>query len=138
MRFYRQFTLTSEPAQSVLHFSADTRYKLIVNGTFVTIGPARSSPLIWYYDSIDIAPYLKEGLNDICFVVVRYFLASRAALPFQRTPFPGLTVVGNACTGTDIVQLKSHEGWQAEVDEAITLPMGLPDDVFLHVRPQIY
>ncbi|CAK7245891.1 MAG: hypothetical protein STHCBS139747_007496 [Sporothrix thermara] len=81
-------------ASAVLHFSADTRYKLFVNGARVAIGPARSSPWIWYYDTLDIGPYLRPGENEVVFVVLRYFATVRGAMPFARTPFPGLTVVG--------------------------------------------
>ncbi|KAG7426651.1 hypothetical protein Forpi1262_v012284 [Fusarium oxysporum f. sp. raphani] len=75
--FIRKFTLPSQPTRTLLHFSADTRYKLIINGTRVAVGPARGSPLIWYYDSLDIAPHLTQGDNEIRFVVIRYFAASR-------------------------------------------------------------
>ncbi|KAJ4184941.1 hypothetical protein NW755_008855 [Fusarium falciforme] len=137
VRFFRNFTLTSPPSQALLHFSADTRYKLLVNGTRVAVGPARSSPLIWYYDTLDIAPYLTTGENEICFVVIRYFASSRGGMPFERTSLPGLTVIGSVNSGATEICLDSKEGWQAKVDESILFPMGLIDDVFLHIRFKI-
>jgi hypothetical protein len=133
VHFTRTVHLSSRPTRSLLHFSADTRYKLYVNGNHVAVGPSRSSPLIWYYDTLDIANYLKEGQNEIRFVVVRYFAASRSAMPFERTALPGLTVVGKIEVGSEIVDLSSSNGWTAFVDESIQFPMGLADDVFLHV-----
>ncbi|KAH7210505.1 hypothetical protein BKA60DRAFT_464105 [Fusarium oxysporum] len=135
--FIRKFTLPSQPTRALLHFSADTRYKLIINGTRVAVGPARGSPLIWYYDSLDIAPHLTQGDNEIHFVVIRYFAASRGGMPFERTSFPGLTVVGGVESDGDFVSLDSREGWLAEEDNSILFPMGRPDDVFLHINEQI-
>lgn len=133
VHFTRHFNLPSRPTKSVLRFSADTRYKLYVNGKHIAVGPTRSSPLIWYYDTLDIAPYLKEGQNEIRFVVVRYFAALRSAMPFVRTALPGLTVTGNIETGQDVIDVASSSNWMASVDESIQFPMGLADDVFLHV-----
>lgn len=133
VKFTREFALPSRANQALLHFSADTRYKLYVNGVRVAVGPARSSPSIWYYDTLDLAPHLSHGNNQISFVVLRYFAASRGAMPFARTSIPGLTVVGSVEAGTTVVELSSREGWQAQVDDSILFPMGLIDDVFLHV-----
>ncbi|KAL6357029.1 hypothetical protein LRP88_10646 [Fusarium phalaenopsidis] len=137
VRFLRSFTLTSPPSEALLHFSADTRYKLLVNGARVAVGPARSSPLIWYYDTLDIAPYLTTGENEICFVVIRYFASSRGGMPFERTSLPGLTVIGSVNSGASEICLDSKEGWQAQADESILFPMGLIDDVFLHINERI-
>ncbi|RSL44316.1 hypothetical protein CEP54_014742 [Fusarium duplospermum] len=137
VKFFRSFTLTSPPSQALLHFTADTRYKLLVNGTRVAVGPARSSPLIWYYDTLDIAPYLTTGENEICFVVIRYFASSRGGMPFERTSLPGLTVFGSVSSDANEISLDSKEGWQAVVDESILFPMGLIDDVFLHISERI-
>ena len=128
--------MTSVPAQTILHFSADTRYKLFVNGTRVAVGPTRGSPLIWYYDTFDIAPQLLNGHNEIEFVVIRYFASSRSAMPFERTSLPGLTVSGSLEVNNEIVDLSSSTGWQAQIDESIEFPTGLIDDVFLHVSSQ--
>ncbi|KAJ9491692.1 hypothetical protein VN97_g1538 [Penicillium thymicola] len=137
VHFTRHVNLSSRPTKSVLHFSADTRYKLYVNGKHVAVGPTRSSPLIWYYDTLDIAPYLKEGQNNIQFVVVRYFTALRSAMPFVRTALPGLTVTGKIETGRDVIDVASSNNWMAWVDESIQFPMGLADDVFLHISERI-
>jgi hypothetical protein len=132
--FNRQFSIESAPATVVLYVSADTRYKLHVNGTRVAVGPSRSSPLIWYYDTLEIAPYLRKGINEVKFTVLRYFAANRAAMPFERTSFPGLTVVGSFEADAVVVDLCSRTGWVAEVDEGILFPTGLINDGFLHVR----
>lgn len=120
--------------RALLHFSADTRYKLVVNGERVAVGPTRGSPWIWYYDTLDIAPYLREGNNNIQFDVIRYFAAVRGAMPFQRTAFPGLTVIGRIETGSEVVEINTtNSEWEAQIDESIQFPMGLVDDPFLHV-----
>jgi hypothetical protein len=129
--------LRSRPTRALLRFSADTRYKLLVNGTRIAVGPARGSPLIWYYDSLDITQHLKEGHNEVCFVVIRYFAASRGGMPFERTALPGLTVIGDVEADGQSMSLDSCEGWLAEVDNTTTYPMGRPDDVFLHVSLEV-
>jgi hypothetical protein len=133
VKFTRDFSLPAAPEKALLYFSADTRYKLLVNGVRVAVGPARGHGTIWYYDTLDISPHLRPGDNQITFVVLRYFAASRAAMPFVRTSFPGLTVVGQVKAGESQVSLHSSEGWKAQVDDSILFPTGLIDDVFLHV-----
>ncbi|WP_432327266.1 hypothetical protein ACRQ5D_27485 [Mucilaginibacter sp. P25] len=39
--FRKNIELTNKPAGFVIHVSADNRYKLYVNGTLVSLGPAR-------------------------------------------------------------------------------------------------
>jgi hypothetical protein len=133
VNFVRHVTLPSSPSQARLHFSADTRYKLFINGVRVAVGPTRSSPLIWYYDTLDIAPYLKPGENEIRFSVLRYFASSRGAMAFERTALPGLTVVGHVEAGSESIDLGSCQSWKATPDESVQFPSGLVDDVFLHV-----
>ncbi|KAH8680264.1 Six-hairpin glycosidase-like protein [Ilyonectria robusta] len=135
--FTREFTLQSAPTRALLNFSADTRYKLYVNGVRVAVGPARSSLLIWYYDTLDIAPFLKQGVNKIKFLVIRYYASSRTAMPFERTALPGLTVIGSVEADAEAVDLSSGQGWRAQVDESVLFPIGLVDDVFLHINERI-
>ncbi|KAH1785594.1 hypothetical protein KXX20_000406 [Aspergillus fumigatus] len=137
VRFTHNVLLTSPATRALVHCSADTRYKLYVNGVRAAVGPARGSPVIWYYDTVDMAPYLRVGDNEIVFVVLRYFNAGRGAMPFERTAFPGLTVVGTIETGTETVDVQSREGWLVQVDESVRFPMGLVDDMFLHINERI-
>ncbi|KAL3481248.1 Six-hairpin glycosidase-like protein [Aspergillus californicus] len=138
VRFTRPLTLSTPPTKALLHFSADTRYKLLINGVRVTVGPARGSPWLWYYDTLDIAPFLREGRNEVRFDVLRYFAAGRGAMPFQRTAVPGLTVSGCVWTEGGVVCLDSARGgWVVCVQEGVSFPMGLVDDVFLHINERV-
>jgi alpha-L-rhamnosidase len=67
--FRRDFHLEPVPENFVVNVSADNRYKLYVNGHEVCFGPARGDLANWYYETIDIAPYLKNGENVIAAVV---------------------------------------------------------------------
>lgn len=129
--FTRSFSLQDVPPAAIVQCTADTRYKLLVNGIRVTVGPSRSSPERWLYDTIDIAPFLKLGENVLTIIVLRYFYATRAAMPFVRTGYPGLTLVGSA--GSTNLRTGLHENWTASVDNGTMFPMDLEDDVFLHV-----
>ncbi len=72
MCFNKQISLEKKPEKLVAHISADSKYWLYINGERVVYegsvkrGPEKNSG---YYDSIDIAPYLKEGNNSICALV---------------------------------------------------------------------
>lgn len=131
VKFNRTFDLPTAPSRAPISITADTKYKLFVNGTRVALGPSRSSTLMWHYDEIDIAPHLVSGRNVIEVLVLRYFSASRAAMLFARTAFPGLTLDG--CL-SDSVDLGKPEGWTCVAQDHIKFPTGLIDDVFLHVR----
>ena len=72
MCFAKEVVLSSVPTSLVAHVSADSKYWLYVNGEVVVFeggvkrGPDENSG---YYDSIDLAPHLKEGNNLICALV---------------------------------------------------------------------
>ncbi|KAI0483398.1 Six-hairpin glycosidase-like protein [Xylariaceae sp. FL0804] len=135
VKFSRQFDLASCPSSAILHISADTRYKLVINGERIAVGPSRGSPYVWYYDTIDIAPCLVDGSNVIEISVIRFFAANRSAMPFERTAFPGLTMCGTVrIEGSSDVSLDSDpRNWKAVVQDNILFPTGLIDDGFLHI-----
>jgi len=72
MCFNKKVTLDKIPDKLIAHISADSKYWLYINGETVVFegsvkrGPDENSG---YYDSIDIAPYLKEGENRVCALV---------------------------------------------------------------------
>ncbi|MFA5326173.1 MAG: alpha-L-rhamnosidase C-terminal domain-containing protein [Prolixibacteraceae bacterium] len=67
--FRKSFELNSIPSEFIIHVSADNRYRLFVNGKAVCFGPARGDLSHWYYESIDIAPFMKSGKNTLAAVV---------------------------------------------------------------------
>jgi hypothetical protein len=71
-RFRKVFEVNAVPNTFVINVSADPRYELFVNGARVCRGPARGSLYSWYYETIDIAPFLKEGKNLIAATVWNY------------------------------------------------------------------
>lgn len=58
-------TLDSSPGRAELLITADSRYKLWVNGRFVARGPARSWPDAMQVDRLDVAGFLQPGPNLI-------------------------------------------------------------------------
>ena len=63
--FRNEFELTSVPKTASMKLYAKSLYNLFVNGVFVNFGPIRSYETHPYFDSIDIAPYLKAGKNIV-------------------------------------------------------------------------
>ncbi len=62
--FRKKFTsYGNEP--TTIFITADDYYKLYINGQFVTQGPAPGFPFHYYYNEIDITPFMKKGENII-------------------------------------------------------------------------
>lgn len=67
--FRKTVELNDKPQQFTIHVSADNRYILYVNGQLVCFGPAKGDLYHWNFETVDIAPYLKQGNNSIAAVV---------------------------------------------------------------------
>lgn len=67
--FRKNFDLSARPAKFLINVSADNRYRLFVNGQPVSQGPSRGDLAHWYYETVDIAPYLKPGTNLVAAIV---------------------------------------------------------------------
>jgi alpha-L-rhamnosidase len=67
--FRKAFDLPAKPQEFIIHISADNRYRLFVNGNPVCFGPARGDLVHWFYESVDIAPLLKQGKNILAVLV---------------------------------------------------------------------
>lgn len=84
----KTFELESVPERYIVHATADNRYKLYVNGRFVSLGPARGDIYNWSYETIDLAPYLKPGRNVLAAVVWNFAdWKPEAQVTFHRTGF---------------------------------------------------
>ena len=50
--FRREINFTAVPEKLDIRISADSRYKLYVNGNLAEIGPSKGDRQIWYYDCL--------------------------------------------------------------------------------------
>ena len=118
--FRKAIELDSVPESLPVRISADSRYKLYVNGRFVQKGPQKALSLReWYVDPSELAPYLKTGRNVIAVEVLRY-PASNASRSnpnandsLLRTETPNLYVDGGAVSGKN--------GWKSRVNREIRI-----------------
>ena len=67
--FRKDVNLAAVPARYLVHVTGDNRYKLYVNETLVSMGPAKGDALHWNYETVDLAPYLNGGRNVIAALV---------------------------------------------------------------------
>ncbi len=67
--FRKTVTLTEKPTIFRVHISADNKFKLFVNGQYVASGCVLGDANNWFYDTIDLAPYLVKGENTLAALV---------------------------------------------------------------------
>ena len=88
--FRKTFHLDDTPTEKcLLHVSADTRYRLLLNGHSISFGPCKSYPTRWYYETVDIGPLLLRGNNVLSAKVLRFSSTSAGGLSMTRSSLPG-------------------------------------------------
>jgi alpha-L-rhamnosidase len=85
--FRKLLELQHKPEAFIVHVSADNRYKLYVNGNLVCWGPARGDVYHWNFETLDLAPYLKEGENILAAQVWNYGAHAPMAQQSLQTGF---------------------------------------------------
>lgn len=109
--FRKNIDLAVKPASFIIHVSADNRYKLYVNGTLVSLGPARGDTYYWNYETVDLAPYLVAGKNIVAALVYNEAENRPEAQISVRTAF---IVQGNA-SNEEI--LNTNNTWKCTRDK---------------------
>ena len=90
---FRRVITLGEIRPCALRVSADSRYKLYVNGAFVEAGPCKGDDKLRYYDTVDITPHLMKGNNAIAVAVLRWPAGHGAGNhSIFRAEVPGLYV----------------------------------------------
>lgn len=112
--FRHEFELDDQPLEARISISADTRYKLFVNGNFVEVGPSKGDLQLWFLDTIEISRYLNRGKNVIGVVVLRFPLDPRKGTSGMfRTPYPGLYVDLHLTNNQgDLTRITSDATWR--------------------------
>jgi len=112
--FRKTLNLATVPQTFEVHVSADNRYKLYVNETLVSIGPAQGDIEHWNYETVELSPYLKKGENIISAKVWNEGNLKSVSQFSYRTGF--------ILQGTDDATktLNTNESWQCTEDKSYT------------------
>ena len=101
-QFRKSFEIDEIPDSLIIYVSADNRYRLWINGKPAGMGPARGSTAYWRYETYNIAPLLKKGVNVVAAQVfnlgvyrpVAQFSSQTAFILQARPPFGPLLNTG--------------------------------------------
>ncbi|MEK5163522.1 alpha-L-rhamnosidase C-terminal domain-containing protein [Paenibacillus sp. FSL R5-0527] len=119
--FRRSFQIAKNcKPKLAMDITADSRYRLYVNGHSVTVGPCKGDRYVHYYETVDVSEYLRPGHNVLAVQVLHY----PAAEPFVdgkcgpksvwRTQSGGLLVEAKLFNehGMELESLHSGPQWR--------------------------
>ena len=112
--FRKTIHLETAPQKFEIYVSADNRYKLYVNETLVSLGPAVGDIEHWNYETVDLAPYLKQGENIVSAEVWNEGNLKPVSQFSYRT---GFIVQG---TTDETKTLNTNESWKCIEDKSYT------------------
>ncbi|MEZ0325941.1 MAG: family 78 glycoside hydrolase catalytic domain [Fimbriimonas sp.] len=110
--FRRKVRFDTLPNELCVRISADNRYKLYVNQQLVEFGPQRGDAKHWFYEVVDLAPYLKKGENVIWALAWNFgYMAPMA----QITVRTGFVLEGEGLSTPAEWEVAKLEGWDFEM-----------------------
>lgn len=113
--FRKSFNLDRAPEKFVVHISGDNRYRLYVNGKEVMYGPQLGDVRHWRYETLDLAPFLKQGENLIAAEVMNWGADRAHGIVSYRT---GLLIQGHG-KREHIVNTGLDLGWKVLRNKAM-------------------
>ena len=125
MCFYKKVVLENDTQELIADISADSKYWLYINGETVVFegsvkrGPDKNSG---YYDSVDIAPYLKKGENSICALV--WFWGNQKNYSYNSSGQGGFIFEAK----NDDITIISDNSWKVRKNDAfVDTPLYQPN-----------
>jgi len=136
--FRKGIDLEETITEARINVSADSRYRLFVNGTSIGFGPCKGDNQIWYYETYDVAPYLVKGQNVISAVVLHYPLSDEGNNSVWRTKTPGFYMKGVMKSGTRSIDIDADNSWKSKrIDSLHVLPEA-PDMRYLYHTEEVF
>lgn len=121
--FRKDIDFNKVPESYCIKVSADSRYKIYINNRFIEAGPSKGDGQIWFYDEIEIAPFMKEGKNILAVIVLRYPLDhNKGNHGTYRTNTPGLYL--DSCdmiNASGIPVIKADKSWKCKKAKQIKI-----------------
>ncbi|PVH72287.1 glycoside hydrolase family 78 protein [Cadophora sp. DSE1049] len=136
LHFRKTIQLKATPTQPItINISADTRYKLYINKQFVHGGPVKGDEKRWFYDTLNMSPFLREGDNHIAVHVLRFYHATTYAWPFARLPIGGLFI--QSVDRSTPCALNTDDAWETAIDTSANLRVDDPFDLFMQMFERV-
>ncbi|MBO9598762.1 MAG: family 78 glycoside hydrolase catalytic domain, partial [Cohnella sp.] len=104
----------------VVSITADSRYRLYVNGESVSVDPCKGDATTTYYETVDVSEYLRSGKNVLAVRLLRYpsvepfKFGEGGPISIWRTQSAGLLVEASLRdeTGSEMDSLCSDHRWR--------------------------
>lgn len=110
-RFRRRLVLERRPERAAVSLFGDARWRLWIDDAIVAYGPGRFVPAHPEFDTIDLLPWLAEGVHELLVEVW-----SPGCSTFQTMPESsgGLIAWGEIRCGAATISLATPGDWQAQ------------------------
>ncbi len=130
-RVRRAFSLATVLGKQQLHIAAESYYALWLNGHFIGRGPARGTRKVNFYDTYEVAEWLKEGENTVAVLVQCMNISNFTTAPCR----PGVIVeLENIISSDDDWEVLPAADWRQEV-ELFCQQVGFMEYRFLNMEP---
>ena len=127
--YFRYKFTVSQPGTLIFKITANSRYRLWINGRPVVSGPLKGDKWRQYYDTVDASRYLKPGFNCIAVKVIAYPAyeskadAMQGPISIMANGAGPLLMVDGTCRtdkGRVLADVTTGYGdWQVALDQAI-------------------
>lgn len=107
--YFQKKFVAADGASMTASISADSRYRLYVNGKFVCDGPCRGSQYQHFYETVDITPYIAEGENVIEARVL--YLTEGMFISVFREYHPALWFDGDLLNNGSTERITTDDTW---------------------------
>lgn len=120
----------SDSIDSKIKITADSRYKLYINGKLVEVGPQKGDTTKWFIDEVNLISNLHTGQNVIAVKVLHYpTLHNQGNFGISRTNTPGLYIDGDAVQ-TDASWVGYEPEYKIVSEDPDFAPMQIYEDVY--------
>lgn len=136
-RLRKELTLPAVSLRAVCRVTADSRYILYVNGRAVCRGPQKGDDKVWFYDQLDLAPYLTEGINVLAAMVLHYPQTVEGGnRSVWRMQHPAFAAAGQIEWEGGSLDWQTDESWQAAQAKDIRIHGSYPDTSRLVIQEE--
>ena len=121
----KTFTLDEIPEVAEARISVDSRYWMWINGELAVYeGQLKSGPdkHSWYYDRIDLTPYLVKGENTIAVLACYWGFTSASAVPTGMQGFLFDAEFSEGALSGGGTRLLSDTSWKVQKDTGFVKP----------------